>query len=129
MLYLADGGRFLGSIIISDTVRSDVPDALRGLRAQGVRSLVMLTGDKEAVGKAVGERLGLDKVFGGLLPGDKVQKVEELLREKPSDKTLAFVGGRDQRCSGSGKGRRGDRHGRYRVRRGGGGCGCGYYER
>ena len=92
VLYLADGGRFLGSIIISDTVRSDVPDALRGLRAQGVRSLVMLTGDKEAVGKAVGERLGLDKVFGGLLPGDKVQKVEELLREKPSDKTLAFVG-------------------------------------
>lgn len=92
ILYLADEKGFLGSIVISDTVRSDVPEALRGLRAEGVASLVMLTGDKEAVGKAVGEKLGLDKVFGGLLPGDKVQKVEELLREKPSDRTLAFVG-------------------------------------
>lgn len=92
VLYLADGNRFLGSIIISDTIRSDVSMALKGLRAEGVRSLVMLTGDKEAVGRAVGEKLGLDKVFGSLLPGDKVQKVEELLREKPSDRTLAFVG-------------------------------------
>lgn len=92
ILYLADGNRFLGSIVISDTIRSDVSRALKGLRAEGVRSLVMLTGDKEAVGRAVGQKLGLDKVFGGLLPGDKVQKVEELLREKPSDRTLAFVG-------------------------------------
>lgn len=92
MLYLADENEFLGSILIADTVRSDVPDALKGLRAEGVRNLVMLTGDKEAVGRAVGEKLGLDKVFGGLLPGDKVRKVEELLKEKPSDRTLAFVG-------------------------------------
>ncbi|MCI9147387.1 MAG: cadmium-translocating P-type ATPase [Hungatella sp.] len=92
VLYLADEKGFLGSIVIADTVRVDVPDALRGLRAEGVKKLVMLTGDKEAVGKAVGERLGLDKVFGGLLPGDKVRKVEELLEEKPSDRTLAFVG-------------------------------------
>ncbi len=92
ILYLADEHGFLGCVIISDMVRDDVPKALKGLRGEGVRSLVMLTGDKEAVGKAVGEKLGIDKVFGGLLPGDKVQKVEELLQTKPSGRTLAFVG-------------------------------------
>lgn len=91
-LYLADDDNFLGSLVIADTIRRDVPQALKGLRREGVRNLVMLTGDKESVGKAVGEKLGLDKVFGGLLPGDKVQKVEELLKIKPTDKTLAFVG-------------------------------------
>ena len=92
VLYLADEKGFLGSIVIADTVRRDVPDALKGLREEGVRNLVMLTGDKEAVGKAVGQKLGLDKVFGGLLPGDKVHKVEELLKAKPEGKTLGFVG-------------------------------------
>lgn len=91
-LYVADQKGYLGSIVIADTVREDVPQALKGLRAAGVRSLVMLTGDREAVGRAVGEKLGLDKVYGGLLPGDKVQKVEELLGQKPGDRTLAFVG-------------------------------------
>lgn len=92
VLYLADDHMFLGSIVIADTIRDDVPKALKGLRRAGVRSLVMLTGDKETVGMAVGAKLGLDQVFGGLLPGDKVQKMEDLLREKPEDKTLAFVG-------------------------------------
>ncbi|HBE85474.1 MAG TPA: cadmium-translocating P-type ATPase, partial [Lachnoclostridium sp.] len=91
-LYVADGGRYLGSITISDTIRKDVPIALKGLKAAGVRKLVMLTGDKPEVGQAVGEKLGLDEVHGGLLPGDKVGKVEELLRGKPEGHNLAFVG-------------------------------------
>lgn len=91
-LYVARNKEFLGTIGISDTVRKDVPLAIEGLRKQGVRSLVMLTGDKESVGNMVAEKLGLDRVFGNLLPGDKVQKVEELLEETPADKTLAFVG-------------------------------------
>ncbi|SEU24046.1 Cd2+/Zn2+-exporting ATPase [Lacrimispora sphenoides] len=91
-LYVADGGRYLGSITISDTIREDVPMALKGLKAAGVRKLVMLTGDKPEVGQAVGEKLGLDEVHGGLLPGDKVGKVEELLRGKPEGHNLAFVG-------------------------------------
>jgi len=53
---------------------------------------VMLTGDKEEVGKAVGDQLGLNQVYGNLLPGDKVSKVEALLKLKPDGKTLAFVG-------------------------------------
>lgn len=91
-LYLAKDTTFMGTIVISDTIRSDVPEALQGLRDAGVRNLVMLTGDKEAVGKAVAEKLGLDQSFGGLLPGDKVRKVEELLLAKPEGRTLAFVG-------------------------------------
>ncbi|MDR0925138.1 MAG: cadmium-translocating P-type ATPase [Hungatella sp.] len=91
-LYVADGGRYLGSITISDTIREDVPMALKGLKAAGVRKLVMLTGDKPEVGQAVGEKLGLDEVHGGLLPGDKVGKVEELLSRKQEGLNLAFVG-------------------------------------
>lgn len=91
-LYLARNQEFLGTIVISDTVRQDVPAAIEGLRRESVRNLVMLTGDKEEVGKLVAGKLKLDRVYGNLLPGDKVSKVEELLREKPEDKTLAFVG-------------------------------------
>lgn len=91
-LYLAKGSTFMGTIVISDTIREDVPAALAGLRREGVRNLVMLTGDKVEVGRAVAKKLGLDKSFGGLLPGDKVHKVEELLGQKPEGKTLAFVG-------------------------------------
>lgn len=91
-LYLADGSGYLGAVVISDTVRQDVPAAIQGLRKQGVSRLVMLTGDKEEVGRTVAEKLGLDQVYGNLLPGDKVSRVEALLKEKPLGKTLAFVG-------------------------------------
>ncbi len=91
-LYLADGQTYLGSITISDTIREDVPEALKGLKASGVKRLVMLTGDKPEVGRAVGEVIGIDEVHGGLLPGDKVGKVEELLAKKREGSTLAFVG-------------------------------------
>jgi Cd2+/Zn2+-exporting ATPase len=91
-LYIADKNTYLGSVTISDTIREDVPRALKGLRAAGVKKLVMLTGDKPEVGKLVGEKLGLDEVHGGLLPGDKVGKVEELLTKMHKDAALAFVG-------------------------------------
>ncbi len=92
ILYLAGNQEFLGTIVISDMVRQDVPVAIEGLRRENVRNLVMLTGDKEEVGKLVAGKLKLDRVYGNLLPGDKVSKVEELLKEKPEDKALAFVG-------------------------------------
>lgn len=91
-LYLADGKKYLGAIVIADTVREDVPAALAGLKEQGVRNLVMLTGDKEDVGKLVAQKIGINQVYGNLMPGDKVAKVEELLEAKPLGKTLAFVG-------------------------------------
>ena len=91
-LYLAEGTTYLGSIVISDSVRPDVPAMLAGLKKQGVSKLVMLTGDKEEVGKSVAESIGITHVFGNLLPGDKVAKVEQLLEEKPEGTNLAFVG-------------------------------------
>lgn len=91
-LYLAVGTTYLGSIVISDSVRPDVPAMLAGLKKQGVSKLVMLTGDKEEVGKSVAESIGITHVFGNLLPGDKVAKVEQLLEEKPEGTNLAFVG-------------------------------------
>lgn len=91
-LFLAEGTTYLGSIVISDSVRPDVPAMLAGLKKQGVSRLVMLTGDKEEVGKKVAESIGITHVFGNLLPGDKVAKVEQLLAEKTEGKTLAFVG-------------------------------------
>ena len=91
-LYAARGQEYIGAVTISDTVRDDVPAALSGLRGEGVSKLVMLTGDRESVGQAVGRKLGLDRVYGGLLPADKVARVEALLAEKPAGRTLAFVG-------------------------------------
>lgn len=91
-LYMAKGGEYLGAVIISDTIREDVPAALAGLKKHGVRKLVMLTGDKEEVGRAVADKIGIDQVFGNLLPGDKVDRVETLLKEVSGDRTLAFVG-------------------------------------
>lgn len=91
-LYLAEGTTYLGAIVISDQIREDVPAALAGLKAQGVKQLVMLTGDKDEVGQEIGRKLKLDQVFGNLLPGDKVAKVETLLAQKSEGKTLAFVG-------------------------------------
>lgn len=91
-LYVADGREYLGAVTISDTIREDAAVALKELKAAGVKKLVMLTGDKIEVGRAVGEKLGLDEIYGGLLPADKVHKVEELLKQKPEKMTLAFVG-------------------------------------
>lgn len=91
-LHLADDRGYLGSITISDKIRPDVPETIGKLRGLGVKKLVMLTGDKESVGKNVAEKLKLDQYFGGLLPADKVAKVEQLLNEKTTGKSLGFVG-------------------------------------
>lgn len=92
VLYVAEEGTYLGYVVIGDQVREDVPAALAGLRKLGVKKLVMLTGDKESVGRTIGNRLGMDQVFAELLPVDKVAKVEELLGQKGEKSTLAFVG-------------------------------------
>ena len=91
-LYVARDGRYLGCLVISDTIRQDTREAVAQLRAMGVKRMVMLTGDREETGKAVAEEIGLDEVYGGLLPADKVTRVEKLLEEKPEGTTLGFVG-------------------------------------
>jgi len=90
--HVAIDGRYEGHIVISDRMKSDAVDAVKALRSAGVSRLEMLTGDAEAVGKAVAESLGLDGYHAGLLPADKVSHVERLLREQPLGSVLAFVG-------------------------------------
>ncbi|MGI5930271.1 heavy metal translocating P-type ATPase [Pseudoflavonifractor sp.] len=91
-VHVASQGTYLGHIVISDQVKPDAAQAIRDLKAAGVKKTVMLTGDAAAVGEAVAAELGLDEVHTQLLPADKVDRVEALLREKSPKGTLAFVG-------------------------------------
>ena len=92
IVHVAVDGKYAGHIVISDVVKKDSAEAVRGLKRLGVERTVMLTGDREAVGKEVAEKLGLDEYHAGLLPADKVAQVERLISEKPAGKVLAFVG-------------------------------------
>lgn len=92
IVHVAVDGKYAGHIVISDVVKKDSAEAVRGLKRLGVERTVMLTGDREAVGKEVAEKLGLDEYHAGLLPADKVAQVERLITEKPAGKVLAFVG-------------------------------------
>lgn len=92
IVHVAVDGKYAGHIVISDVVKKDSAEAIRSLKKLGVDRTVMLTGDREAVGKEVAEKLGLDEYHAGLLPAEKVAQVERLISEKPAGKVLAFVG-------------------------------------
>ena len=92
VVHVAAGSEYLGHIVISDQVKEDAAQAVQELKALGVRKTVMLTGDKAQVAKEVARQLGVDEVHAELLPGDKVQQVESLLKEKSGKGKLAFVG-------------------------------------
>ncbi|HJB69636.1 MAG TPA: cadmium-translocating P-type ATPase [Candidatus Flavonifractor avistercoris] len=91
-VHVASDGVYLGHIVISDEVKPDAKEAVAALKAAGVRKTVMLTGDAQAVGEDVASRLGLDEVHTQLLPADKVERVEKLLKEVSPKGALAFVG-------------------------------------
>lgn len=91
-VHVAAEGEYLGHIVISDEIKEDAAQAISRLKAMGVAKTVMLTGDAKAVGEDVAGRLGLDEVYTQLLPGDKVDRVEMLLKEKTGKGKLAFVG-------------------------------------
>lgn len=92
VVYVAKNGKFAGSIVISDAIKDGARDAIRDMKAVGVKKCVMLTGDRKEVAEAVAKELGLDEVHAELLPGDKVSQVEQLLQEKNEKSRLAFVG-------------------------------------
>ena len=91
VVFVAEGGVFAGSIVISDLAKPTAAQAVAAMREQGVRT-VMLTGDTEKTAQAVGTALGIDETHGSLLPDGKVEHVERLLDEKPPKSALAFVG-------------------------------------
>lgn len=92
VVYLAKNGVFAGSILIADSIKEETAEAIRKLKACGVRRTVMLTGDRKAVGEAVARKVGIDEVYTELLPAGKVEKVEELLKGIGEKRRLAFVG-------------------------------------
>lgn len=92
VVYLAVGGRYAGCIVIEDEIKEDAPAAIKSLKSAGIQKTVMLTGDADAVGKKVAGRLGLDQAYTELLPADKVDRVEELLKQTSDKGKLVFVG-------------------------------------
>lgn len=91
-VHVAIDGNYAGYILISDVVKPNAKEAVAGLKAAGVRQVVMLTGDAANVAEAVAAELGVDVVKSELLPADKVAEVERLLAEKGGKERLAFVG-------------------------------------
>ena len=89
VVYVAEEGKFLGSIVINDRIKEDAGESLIALKSVGVEKSVMLTGDIKEVADVVANELGIDYAYSELLPQDKVEKVEEVLDE---NKVLAFVG-------------------------------------
>ena len=92
VIHMAIDGQYMGHILISDVVKPTAREAVRQLKAAGVRRTVMLTGDAKRVADQVAAELGVDEVHSQLLPADKVEKVEELLAAKQGREKLAFVG-------------------------------------
>ena len=91
-VHIAVDGEYAGHIVISDEVKPDAAQAVSALKQQGISRTVMLTGDAKAVGESVAKELGLDEVHTELLPADKVDCVERLLKQKSAKGTLVFVG-------------------------------------
>ncbi len=92
ILHVSVDGRYVGHIVIADVVKDDAEQTIRDLHACGVKKTVMLTGDREEVAAAVAKKLGIDEYHAQLLPGDKVERVEQLLAAEGPREKLAFVG-------------------------------------
>ena len=92
IVHIAINNEYKGNVIISDEIKETSKEAIRALREIGIKNTIMLTGDNKIVADKVGKILGLDKVYSELLPGDKVEKVEELMNAKSAKGKLVFVG-------------------------------------
>jgi len=92
IIHIAVDGNYEGYIVIADEIKKDAAKTIKSLKAEGVKQTVMLTGDKKSVGEQVAKELGIDQVYTELLPGDKVQKLEEIMARKSKKGKVAFVG-------------------------------------
>ena len=93
IVHVALDGRYAGHIVISDMLKPTSKEAVQALRRCGVSRSVMLSGDKPETAAAIGKTLGIDEVYGGLMPDDKVSKVEELIAGRKNEREkIAFVG-------------------------------------
>ncbi len=92
VVHVAINNVYAGSLVIADAVKEDSAEAIKGLKALGVRKTVMLTGDSQAVGEHIARQLGMDEVYSALLPADKVEQIEALLAAKTARRKVVFVG-------------------------------------
>ena len=92
VVYIAVNGAYRGYIVISDEIKEDSKEAIRNLKLSGVKEVVMLTGDNEKVANKIASELGIDKVYSNLLPNEKVDRLEEIFKEKLQKEKVAFVG-------------------------------------
>ncbi|MBO0994937.1 cadmium-translocating P-type ATPase [Bacillus sp. SD088] len=92
VVHLAVDNEYMGYILVEDEIKQDAPHAITALKSAGIKQTVMLTGDANEVGKKVATTLRLDKAYTELLPADKVEHVEELMKQKKAKGKLAFVG-------------------------------------
>ncbi len=92
ILYVAINRKYAGYILIADKIKKDSTTAITELKRNNIKQIIMLTGDKKQVGEDVAQKLGVDKVYTELLPQDKVQKAEEIIKNKSKKGKLAFVG-------------------------------------
>ena len=92
VLYVAIDNKYVGFILIADKIKDDSYKMINLLKTKGIKNIIMLTGDKKDVGESVSRKLGIDKVYSELLPHQKVNKMEELLKNKTENGKLIFVG-------------------------------------
>ena len=92
VVHVAVDGKYAGHILISDRIKPNAKEAIRALKAAGIKKTIMLTGDASNVAAYVAEELGIDEVHSELLPGDKVALVEQILKNKTKKEKVAFVG-------------------------------------
>ncbi len=92
VVHVAADGRYAGCVVISDELKPGAKEAVAGMKAQGIRRTVMLSGDRAAAAQKAAAELGIDEFHAELLPGDKVKRVEELLNETSPRGKLVFVG-------------------------------------
>ena len=92
VVYIVFNGQYIGNILISDEIKEDSSKAVKGMKENGIKEIVMLTGDNNAIGKNIAEKLGIDKVFAELLPNQKVEKLEEIYKTKSEKGKVVFVG-------------------------------------
>ena len=92
LVYVARDGKYLGAIVIADEIKPDAKEAVCGMKAWGLKNIVMLTGDRKEVAEHVAGELGITQVYAELLPGDKVDRVEEIFAKKSAKGKLIFVG-------------------------------------
>ncbi len=92
VVHVAIDGKYSGHILICDVIKPDAKEAISALKRVGVKETVMLTGDSDKVAQSVARELGIDRVYSQLLPEDKVNRIEELLKSKQKNEMVAFVG-------------------------------------